>query len=91
MSYTKGPWNVSTNQDEMSVVCELHTSGLAHFLITKTDVELGDIFDDANLIAAAPDLYEALNSIIENTLPEIISVKTYSQCVAALKKARGEQ
>lgn len=65
MSCTQGPWRVSTNQDEPEIISELHTTGLAHFMIVPEGAGLGDISDDANLIAAAPDLYAALVAFLE--------------------------
>lgn len=63
-THTKGPWYVSTDTDEPDVVCELHTSGLAHFLIVPSaENELGDIFADARLIAATPCLLAALEEL----------------------------
>ena len=66
--HTPGPWLVSTDPDEPEVVAELHTSGLAHFLIVPHPEYmggLGDIAADARLVAAAPDLLRLLGLMFD--------------------------
>lgn len=57
------------------------------------DYTTGDVLaDDARLIAAAPDLYEALQEIVDATDTgwEHLDA-TFTRARAALKKARGER
>ncbi len=66
MDYTKGEWEVTTND-----------SGLLHIETKGTHIYIGCILDDdrgkanAHLIAAAPDMYEALSFFINQLEPWI--------------------
>ena len=47
----------------------------------------------ANLFAAAPELYEALSSLVESEMPSTMTgsiAQRWEDACAALKKARGE-
>lgn len=88
--FTRGPWarskygfNVLTSDSELSV-CELKDMG-------DLDLQLAN----ANLIAAAPEMYEALKSAIdlmEMLLEDgtLLYAQAFSICKEALAKADGE-
>ena len=89
--FTREPWirsrygfNVLTSDGECSI-CELKDTG-----------DLGLQIANANLIAAAPEMYEALKKIFdhwssnEQEMSISESVKVFKQAEAALAKADGE-
>lgn len=88
--HTPGPWHVSIDPDEPEVVANLHTSGLAHFLIVPSEENtLGDIAADAKLCAAAPDMLSALLYVRE--MIESGQELGMSRVNAAIAQALGAQ
>lgn len=85
MSYTPGPWKHRPS---------MYGRQYRYVQIGKdADYTTGDVLaDDARLIAAAPDLYEALQEIVDATDTgwEHLDA-TFTRARAALKKARGER
>lgn len=85
MSYIPGPWRVrrSNHSDKYRYV-QIGTDE------NYTTLDL--LADDARLISAAPDLYEALKEIVDATDTgwEHLDA-TFTRARAALKKARGER
>ena len=96
MSHTPGPWEVIQDQygavefiwGDTGCVCDL-----------RSPQETAEIFDgwmgptkldDARLIAAAPELYEALEDLIEFLIHGDKS-KAILRAKAALAKARGDE
>lgn len=87
--HTPGPWHVSDGwvQTDTSAVCMISRHAL-------DERELAD----ARLIAAAPDLLEALELILETRIQEkhMWSASPgesplHDRCLAAIAKAKGEQ
>ena len=74
--YTKGEWTVEVYDDYTNVEAEHQT--------ICTDVSNCD----AQLIAAAPDMYEALKSAID---PQITTEEMRVIALKALAKAEGKQ
>lgn len=94
--FTPGPWSVenTASQSDRWMVMAPHPYSDAHKYGVARGIEHAD---DAHLIAAAPELYEALATILANYVdllaekdayPETDSNVYYSR--AALAKARGE-
>lgn len=85
--FTKGPWSIHKKLD---------------FIVSSSDEEIADTScspnpqADANLIAAAPDLYEALVdvmaeiSFLGNEVHYFGTTERFDAARAALAKARGE-
>lgn len=67
MEHTKGPWNVQLAQpyDEHEFEVSYDTEDSLTYPIAdvRGKLESGDAEANANLIASAPDLYEALKSL----------------------------
>lgn len=85
-TYTPGPWNASKSQYQGLVISEATGANVA----VTYDVK------DADLVAAAPDMYEALQaiaSLLENH-PEATEGNSkvhycFYKAIAALNKAKG--
>lgn len=100
--FTPGPWEVERHdQDDGSIDYAIWNHSAEHYTRIAT---VNDDTDDANakanshVMAAAPDLYEALNAIMGNHEVAGAGASIF-QCTAAqvraaraaLAKARGEQ
>jgi hypothetical protein len=95
MSHTPGPWAVEPvgTADNGKTICEVVTSARGEMVASHM------YYDDAQLIAAAPDLLVALesavkfidseypNSSVDKYWPAIAPI--VAQGKAAIKKARG--
>lgn len=86
MSYTPGPWKHRPS---------MYGRQYRYVQIGKEEnYTTGELIpDDARLISAAPDLYEALQEIVDaadGTGWEHLDA-TFTRARAALKKARGER
>lgn len=96
MSYTKGEWEV--RGDDAYIVCGKKTiAAPINTLSSEKDSTLGleEMLENAHLISAAPDMYEALEAFIlylEKPHPENkqLKVKALEVAEKALAKARGE-
>lgn len=66
MEYTKGPW--TWNEDEAAVVAGTPEKG--KIICYPEKYSKKEFYGNKNLIAAAPDMYEALKEF-ENQLPEL--------------------
>lgn len=98
--FTEGPWQVVVGSDGGTYIC-LDSSGGDPVAEVTAYARFGDADANANLIAAAPDLYMALDqirSLLESgTLivrPGLTAAQAKAlgpiQLIAALAKARGE-
>ena len=69
MNYTKGEWKVEVRESSNCIRIKSHddTQGYADYIVQIADVFGTNGEDEANahLIAAAPDMYEALKAIRE--------------------------
>lgn len=59
MKHTPGPWNVSCDKWRITVVDNAHTGIWRMVAECKTQ-------EDAQLVAAAPEMFEALGAVIES-------------------------
>ena len=78
--WTPGPWTAFPNGADYAV-------GSPHW--TPIARELS--FEDANLIAAAPELYECLEIIVSGWEGFGVNDKHGRRCREALARARGEE
>ena len=85
MEYTKGDWKIT------------ESFGRSKFLNVYVDAEpIPEIIahkikkPNAQLIASAPDLYEALKYLDEHCSPEMFSNYAREKCRKALAKATGK-
>lgn len=101
-NWTPGPWYVTFNHRKASwsleslVIAEIPGDETAYIYSDRPAGEsVESIIADANLIAAAPELYEALN-LMRETFADGEAVADHSFALAmstaeeALDKARGE-
>lgn len=98
MSYTKGPWDVLPRLSDLQSELDLYVGvrdrreELKDYSLSHAEFHVAQVFGhhereaNAHLIAAAPDLYEALSNLQASPdLPQF-----HEQAIRALKKARGE-
>lgn len=90
---TPGDWSVMMDDDEIKII---QSKSLEKGPIWKTYVAICEEVqcrEDANLIAAAPDLLEALQSILElQTRGYVVLGNKYTDMArAAISKALGEE
>lgn len=92
--YTPGPWLFEDNRDgTFSVWTRQPHIGT---LVTVHDEDMNGAYPveaNAKLIAAAPDLFEALSEFLElyETDEGCIELPQYCAATAAIAKARGDQ
>lgn len=82
--FTPGPWRVDLVKPHQ--VC-LNAEKTRFIRVASANPQWSNCAANANLIAAAPELYEALLEVQQYPLPE----RTERNIAAALAKARGEQ
>ena len=94
MKFTPGPWVVKFRRDGSSCISMGDiASGGRHkqfdMLLCKGD---GNDEADAHLIAAGPDMYAALNGLLNEptNAPDYLPSRLWDAARAALAKARGE-
>ena len=81
MKHTPGPWEASNGN--------IWTEGEQVFVAMTNGVPIGDSLKNAELIAAAPEMYEALKTILDNfgyTFPD----EYREMAEKTLKKAGGK-
>ena len=93
--WTPGPWETSQSLGDAYIWAETEENGVfEHVAVVLRCDEPGMQDANAHLIAAAPDLYEALEEIADYVGDEvsfILGPPVVSAARAALAKARGEQ
>lgn len=78
--HTPGPWSVRSRVTTGDIVAPTGTVASSVLLTT-----------DAHLIAAAPDMLEALDNLVTAYLGSSDPILQINAAVAAIKKARGEK
>jgi hypothetical protein len=86
MDYTKGEWKVRPCDDNNAEVV-FDDPEPCISIYTPND---GEAPANANLIASAPDLYEALKNLIDNGLIVGIDSDHFQECIDAIEKAEGK-
>lgn len=84
--YTPGPWKVSSEELGLSVVCAKGVD----FEIATLAQRRPEAENNAALIAAAPDLLEALEQLMDAYRKDIDPGPSFDNAGAAIRKARGE-
>jgi len=99
MSHTKGPWQVFGEEDGDFVVFagEEYVTNIGSSWITpifedpKNEMISFDLERaNANLIAAAPELLEALEAVVKNLLEYESYSTTAGDAIKVMMKAKGE-
>lgn len=88
--FTPGPWFIN---DWPQANTDITIGGAGIPLIAKVplrDVSINGQKANAHLIAAAPELYAALDAIMEYPGNNLMAVDITNAAKAALRKARGE-
>lgn len=90
MSYTPGPWESMLIHGDNHIIRKgsFRKEG-AGSVSYQCVVDCVDDADDARLIAAAPELLDALHSIVLNANPALFSSGQLEQARAAIAKATG--
>ena len=88
--HTSGPWIVESLVDGY----DIHAPESGCFVATTSDPEMvwGAVTRkvDAHLIAAAPELLEALEALVMDESKEYIPTRLWDAARAAIAKAKGE-
>jgi hypothetical protein len=85
MKHTKGPWSIDTSFGEVEIVSELR-------VLAKCNTGLNDLAN-ARLIAAAPEMLEALETVyaVSKTAPlNSKELNAFRLVLEVIKKAKGE-
>ena len=92
-TYTKGPWEIVEDLGMDEAWCNWHKVGPFHLMGSKANA-------DSRLIAAAPELFEALTNMVglfgkregddDELLPSSEQDYEVAQALNAIAKARGE-
>ena len=94
--FTKGPWK-ATYDSQLQAAIEIYNTEdrvMVAVLPDRGTIEaMSEIEANANLIAAAPDLYEALETTCEYCIGKEATDCPCERCITgkALRKARGEE
>jgi len=95
--HTEGPWRVGRSGDGVEIVSDEMPSGVAELATVHSSAEYaGTLPAEANarLMAAAPQLLEALVAARENVTDEWLSLEQYGRLInhidAAISAAGGE-
>lgn len=101
MNYTKGEWKVEQGnglelQEGLTHLFQIRageTKEIIADIITDGNWQETDDNANANLISAAPDMYEALKDLLSwaNIKDGSASVQLRDKCIKALSKAEGKQ
>ena len=95
-----GPWvlhKVKNDSGHIKHLCPVDTDGFSVLTVVECDgIKFAAVYsdEDAQLIAAAPDLLDALKSILgANAIPSTACKEraAYEKARAAIAKATGEQ
>ena len=95
-NFTKGPWK-ATYDSQLQAAIEIYNTEdrvMVAVLPDRGTIEaMSEIEANANLIAAAPDLYEALETTCEYCIGKEATDCPCERCITgkALRKARGEE
>ena len=94
--FTKGPWK-ATYDSQLQAAIQIYSTEdriMVAVLPDRGTIEaMSEIEANANLIAAAPDLYEALETTCEYCIGKEATDCPCERCITgkALRKARGEE
>ena len=102
MSYTKGPWKVVENDDgDAAIAMGSALDSPEHYSCRDywtSEAEYGEqgVMANAHLIAAAPDMYEALKRMVENNEGYVCGFDNPCKCprcqaMTAIAKADGRE
>lgn len=97
--HTKGPWNTEINNGELEIWSQdIFIAGVTHDLYFTAE-KSGQHAANAALIAAAPEMLEALENALESLKYSVMVLQApekstmrenITEIEAVLKKARGE-
>lgn len=94
--FTKGPWKATYDSQLQAAIEIYNTEDRVRVAVLPdrgTIEAMSEIEANANLIAAAPDLYEALDTTCEYCIGKEATDCPCERCITgkALRKARGEE
>ena len=101
--HTPGPWVVKSTDEDINTktIIDSHEFWIAKVLnFNRASDDIGESQANANLIAAAPAMYEALNALVE-VFPSVVKMtpygvtmdisKIHDDAKAALAQAEGRR
>lgn len=94
MKHTKGPWKMTMG----TKTCAVKQEGSLGYLCEMSDYDRGEQVANAQLIAAAPDMLEALQEIMviaihlrnQGALAELDAGAFVERASIAIRKAKGD-
>ena len=90
MKHTKGPWRIRTWSDGSKGITDGDSKGYRHEIITNIDAcgtNLEEQASNAKLIAAAPELLEACESLMQKVIDSSFDISPISGELARISKA----
>lgn len=93
-SFTPGPWHVATRRNEFHSERVFAAGSRYIACIGGSDDTVGEQKANAHLIAAAPELLEALERVVAEIIPATENspmARVIDQASSAIAKARGEK
>jgi hypothetical protein len=88
MNYTKGPWFNRNGEIGIKDTSDTQSYGMMLTIANIDKYDFDEWEDNANLISAAPDLYEALKAV---TKTNKITPELWNQIHCAILKAEGRE
>lgn len=86
--HTPGPWVVTGYDEEFQDQINIQNERLDYFVAAALDCKA--VVANARLIAAAPDLLEALQALLADPGRDFIRSSAWDKARAAITKATGE-
>ena len=89
--HTEGPWAIYVNAPSDIVIRKMSKDGYELCAIARVRLRFARLTPVANLMLAAPELLEALQSVLDNCLDSEGVCAAHAKARAAIAKATGSE